>query len=349
MAKISSVLLPAANVRLENTITFHPSLFSFGDKLILAPMQGLTSLFFRKAYHECFPACIDYAISPFVSVTDGNAYAESRKFRDLFPYENENSLPLVPQLLGSKAEGIVRYGEILSELGYRSFNINCSCPAKCAVKHGRGAALLKDLRLFDSFLDGVFKRVKQSVSVKIRIGFDSKNDIASLADLLNAYPLKSVIIHPRLALNPYDGSPDLEAFASLAERLNSRVVYNGDIFSSDDFLKIKNRFPMIKDFMLGRGILRNPFLAAELKGVNFEKRLLETFFFKLEDYYLRLFLQADEMEEGCHCAERKEKIAKALSDKMKELCKYMFQEQFATIAAAGNLEELNATVSRMFR
>lgn len=349
MGGISSVLLPAANVRLENTITFNPSLFSFGDKLILAPMQGLTSLFFRKAYHECFPACIDYAISPFVSVTDGNADAQSRKFRDLFPYDNENSLPLVPQLLGSEAEGIIRYGEVLSELGYRSFNINCACPAKCAVKHGRGAALLKDLKHFDSFLYGVFKEVKQSVSVKIRIGFDSKNDIASLADVLNAYPLKSVIIHPRLAVNLYEGSPDLEAFGFLMERLNSRVIYNGDIFSLDDFLKIRNRFPTIKDFMLGRGILRNPFLAAELRGVNFERGLLETFFFKLEDYYLRLFLESDAMEESCYSAEKKDKIAKALSDKMKELCKYMFREQFAAIAATEDLEELNAIVSRMFR
>jgi len=142
MAEISSVILPAANVRLENTISYTPSLFSFDDKLILAPMQGLTSLFFRKAYHECFPACIDYAISPFVSITDGNINAQSRKFRDLRPYDNKDSIPVIPQLLGSKAEGIVGYGEILSELGYRSFNINCACPAKCAIRHGRGAAFL---------------------------------------------------------------------------------------------------------------------------------------------------------------------------------------------------------------
>ena len=34
---------------------------------------------------------------------------------------------------------------------------------------------------------------------------------------------------------------------------------------------------------------------------------------------------------------------------MKELCKYMFREQFAAIAATEDLEELNAIVSRMFR
>ena len=55
------------------------------------------------------------------------------------------------------------------------------------------------------------------------------------------------------------------------------------------------------------------------------------------------------MEEGCSFTEKQSKIAKALSDKMKELCKYMFREQFDAIAAAVDLEELNTIVSRMFR
>ena len=101
--------------------------------------------------------------------------------------------------------------------------------------------------------------------------------------------------------------------------------------------------------MLGRGILQNPMLAAELRGVNFERELLKTFFFKLEDYYLKLFLEADKMEEDCSFTEKQSKIAKALSDKMKELCKYMFREQFDAIAADVDLEELNTIVSRMFR
>lgn len=355
MSGISSVLLPAANVSLENTITYNPSLFSFDDKLILAPMQGLTSLFFRKAYHECFPGCIDYAISPFISVTDGLITSKSRKFRDVFPFENKNSLEVVPQLLGSTSKGIISYGAILQELGYRQFNINCACPAKCAIKHGRGSALLKDLKRFDGFLNDIFKNVHQAVSIKIRIGFDSKADIASLADLINAYPLKYVVIHPRLAVNLYQGSPDYEAFGFLAERLQCRVVYNGDIFSLDDFLQVKQRFPMIKDFMLGRGILQNPLLAAEIRGLNFDKNMLKTLFFKLEDYYLKLFLEVGETERPFDktkgrfiLPDRQDKIAKALSDKMKELCKYMFGNNFSSIAEAESLSELNAIVTRMF-
>lgn len=119
---------------------------------------------------------------------------------------------------------------------------------------------------------------------------------------------------------------------------------------------------MIKDFMLGRGILQNPLLAAEIRGLHFDKNMLKTLFFKLEDYYLKLFLEVGETERPFDKTERRfdktkgrfilpdrqDKIAKALSDKMKELCKYMFRNNFSSIAEAESLSELNAIVTRMF-
>lgn len=112
---------------------------------------------------------------------------------------------------------------------------------------------------------------------------------------------------------------------------------------------------MIKDFMLGRGILQNPLLAAEMRGLHFDKNMLKTLFFKLEDYYLKLFLEVGETERRFDktkgrfiLPDRQDKIAKALSDKMKELCKYMFGNNFSSIAEAESLSELNAIVTRMF-
>ena len=112
---------------------------------------------------------------------------------------------------------------------------------------------------------------------------------------------------------------------------------------------------MIKDFMLGRGILQNPLLAAEIRGLHFDQNMLKTLFFKLEDYYLKLFLEVGETERRFDktkgrfiLPDRQDKIAKALSDKMKELCKYMFGNNFSSIAEAESLSELNAIVTRMF-
>ena len=44
------------------------------------------------------------------------------------------------------------------------------------------------------------------------------------------------------------------------------LCYNGDIFSVADRDRIKERFPDVKTYMMGRGILVNPGLAGELAG-----------------------------------------------------------------------------------
>ena len=43
------------------------------------------------------------------------------------------------------------------------------------------------------------------------------------------------------------------------------MIYNGDIVDIESFQKVKSRFPKINDWMIGRGILRNPFLVEELQ------------------------------------------------------------------------------------
>ena len=73
----------------------------------------------------------------------------------------------------------------------------------------------------------------------------------------------------------------MERFKALIPYINAPLVYNGDIFSVDDFGRIRKtinelfeerRFDKLNDrkpvnqFMLGRGILANPFLAEQIKN-----------------------------------------------------------------------------------
>lgn len=337
---------PFSSVK-DNTIVFEPTLTSFEDNLILAPMQGLTSLYFRKAFHYCFPLCADYAVSPFISLTAGELEASSRKFRDVRLGENKDSLRVVPQLIGSDAKGIVKYADLLFDMGYSHVNLNLACPAKLALKHNRGSALLKDLNALEKLLTSVCKAMKGVLSVKIRIGYDSKQDLGDLIGLLNDLPLHSVIAHPRLAVQIYEGCCDYEAIDLLASSLRHRLVYNGDIKTPKDFFEIKNRFPQIRDYMVGRGVLKDPLLFAKIRGLNFADRILELFFLKLEEFYLRDFLEVGDLDSLS--SDKRPRIEKALSDKLKELSSYMFPDLFSQIVACKNANEINAIVSRRFR
>ncbi len=347
MAGLSYTIVPKANVRVENPFSFTPTLFAPSDKLILAPMQGLTSLFFRKAFSECFPDTVDYAVSPFISLTSGDVSKSKRKFRDVEPSANKGTMRVIPQLLGSNAEDMIMYLQKLSSMGYSHVNINLACPAKCAIKHNRGAALLKDYRQVDKLLSRVVPASTPLVSVKIRIGYDSTKDLASLIDALNSYPLHSVIAHPRVAVQIYEGNLDLQAFALIEQRIKHPLVYNGEIKTPFQFNQTKKQFPKTQSYMIGRGLLENPLLAAQIRGMNFPSSILKTFFFKLQKYYAEDFLGVGNEKEMSK--DRQGIIAKAVLDKSKEFCKYLFAQNSERLTACRSLDELNANVYQIFR
>ncbi|HSH19422.1 MAG TPA: tRNA-dihydrouridine synthase, partial [Draconibacterium sp.] len=76
--------------------------------------------------------------------------------------------------------------------------------------------------------------------------------------------------------------------------LKHRLVYNGDIFSENDFYACMKKFPEINHWMLGRGILMNPFLPSEIRGIfNTPAEKLE----KLKEFHQRIFeLYSEKMD-----------------------------------------------------
>ena len=107
---------------------------------------------------------------------------------------------------------------------------------------------------------------KLRFSIKTRIGLDSSDKAEGLLEIYNRYPLCELIVHPRTQKDLYGGSPDPEVFEMFLKGSAHPVVYNGDIFTVNDFEKIRSRFPDCRTIMLGRGLIANPALARELSG-----------------------------------------------------------------------------------
>jgi len=80
-----------------------------------------------------------------------------------------------------------------------------------------------------------------------------------------------MIIHPRIGRQMYKGEVDLEAFARYAPQLKHSICYNGDIVKIADVRKIEEIMPGISKIMIGRGILQNPFLLAEIRNQEVSK------------------------------------------------------------------------------
>ena len=106
----------------------------------------------------------------------------------------------------------------------------------------------------------------KKMSVKMRLGYNSSDEIFALIPILNQYPLANITIHPRTGKQQYGGHVDLDTFARAASQLRHKIIYNGDICSQEDYTRIIRRFPDIEDVMIGRGILYNPLLPLKIKG-----------------------------------------------------------------------------------
>lgn len=230
--------------------------------LILAPMRGITEAAFRDIFIRFFPG-FDRAVAPFISTCQG-CRIKPAKFRDLLP-ENNRQLPVVPQILAKNAEHFIATARLLAELGYTEVNWNLGCPYPMVANKMRGSGLLPFPDQIEAFLDKVHQGLPLAISVKTRLGRRDPAEIFALLPVFNRFPLKEVIIHPRTGIQMYEGTVDLDTFARCLELCRHPVVYNGDITSHAVYMELAGRFPAVQSWMIGRGALTDPFLAARIK------------------------------------------------------------------------------------
>lgn len=237
-------------------------------QLYFAPLEGITGYVYRNAFRSIYTGIDKYFI-PFISPNRNRALSP-KEIRDVLPEHNEG-MYAVPQIMTNHAEQFLQAAEELREkYGYDEVNLNLGCPSRTVVSKGRGAGFLAKPEELDAFLEEIFEHVMLRVSVKTRIGMDRPEEFGRLLEIYNKYPLHELIIHPRVQKDYYRNTPNMEVFGEAMQRSKNPLCYNGDIFSSEDFGRLKERFPAIDRVMLGRGLLRNPELAETLKAaVNF--------------------------------------------------------------------------------
>jgi tRNA-dihydrouridine synthase len=233
--------------------------------LLLAPMLGITDLPFRSAFMETFGG-FDRGISPFIRTLQGQRYTKAG-VKELQAQHNA-TLEIHPQILTNQAADFIHLAKIFFDLGYPVVNLNMGCPVPTAAGRGRGAGLIPELDYVDRFLEEVLNAIPNKLSIKTRLGLDADDQLLKMVNVLNSYPLHEVIVHPRTAHQKYSGLVNHTAFHSVCEKLQHDIVYSGDIFTVGDFHSLQKIYPQINRWMLGRGVLQNPFLVFEMRGEN---------------------------------------------------------------------------------
>ena len=220
-----------------------------------APLEGLTDSIYRRLHHKYFGG-VDRYFTPFFSPTVHRSLTP-REARELPPADSTGYC-CVPQLLTKVPEDFLWMAGVCQDRGYQEVNLNVGCPSGTVTAKGKGSGMLRDLDGLDRFLDTVFASSPLPVSVKTRIGFTDAEEFASILPIYNGYPIKELIIHPRVRTTFYNGPVDMDTFRYALQESNAPVCYNGSLRTQSEIAAFSAQFPQVDSIMLGRGLVADP-------------------------------------------------------------------------------------------
>ncbi len=250
-------------------------------------MQAMTDIVFMNTYHRIFGGFTEM-MAPYINATSVSPI----KIQNLQKYYSElnKGVTLIPQLLSNDAVGFLHFANLLYDLGFDKVNWNLGCPFPFVTKKQRGSGLLPFPDKINEILEEVIPKLKPKLSIKVRLGLNNEDEILPLIDIFNSYPVHELIIHPRTALQKYEGEADQIAFAKIFPKLNMPVIYNGDIIRKEQVFEMEKLYPETKGYMIGRGAFINPFITNQINGREFseEEKIskYKEMYFTLHNHYL---------------------------------------------------------------
>lgn len=231
-------------------------------KLISSPLQSFTEFRFRNALDTHFGG-IDTYYAPYIRL-NGKMEIKANYERDLLP-ENNIVQELVPQVMTNDPDEFLFVVKYVQSLGYNELNWNLGCPYPMVTKRCMGSGLINDPQRIDEVLKKAHEESDIVVSMKMRMGYENPTEILDTFPILDKYPIKNIGIHARIGKQLYKGGVDLESFQNCLDKTKHTIYYNGDICSVADFRRMQDQFPSIENWMIGRGLISDPFLAQMIK------------------------------------------------------------------------------------
>jgi tRNA-dihydrouridine synthase len=231
--------------------------------LLSSPLQGFTDFRFRNAQNKLFGG-IDTFYSPYIRL-NAKMIIKASYERDLLP-ENNLDLEVIPQVITNDADEFLFVAKYVRELGYKELNWNLGCPYPMVTKSGMGSGLISNPEKINHVLERAHNESDIIVSMKMRLGYETTEEILDALPILDKYPIKNIAIHARIGKQLYKGGVHLDAFQQCIDNTKHKLYYNGDITSVAKFHEMQQRFPSIDHWMIGRGLISDPFLPTMIKN-----------------------------------------------------------------------------------
>src|SRR5918997_1794731 len=228
--------------------------------LVLSPMAGVTDVPFRALLKR--RGGIGLTVSEFISVeglTRNNP--KSKRQMRFFDYER----PFAVQIFGGQPERMRMAAEMAEEIGADLLDINCGCPAPKVVKHGGGAALLRDMPRLETILTEIKKAITIPLTIKIRAGYyDNNINAVETAKLAEGCGVEHIALHGRTKEQGYKGRANWDLVRQIKETVKVPVSGSGDVTTVDEALA-RWRETNCDGILIGRGAMANPWIFRQIE------------------------------------------------------------------------------------
>jgi tRNA-dihydrouridine synthase B len=229
------------------------------NRIVLAPMSGVTDLPFRRLAWR-FGA----GLTVTEMVASGELVRDMRESRQRL--KGTGARPHMVQLAGREARWMAEAARIAEGEGADIIDINMGCPAKKVIGGYSGAALMRDPDLALSLVEATVDAVSVPVTVKMRLGWDDTSlNAPEIARRCEDAGVKMITVHGRTRMQFYEGRADWDAIGAVRDTISLPLVANGDVASAADAEEILRRSGA-DAVMVGRASQGRPWLAGEIAG-----------------------------------------------------------------------------------
>ena len=235
-------------------MTFNIGPYNFKNRLVLAPMAGVTDRPFRQLCRQ-----LGAGMTVSEMITSRPDLRDSRKTQLRMNHEGEPG-PIIVQIAGGIPKMMADAARHNVDQGAQIIDINMGCPAKKVCKVDAGSALLRDTALVAKILGDVVEAVEVPVTLKIRTGWsrESRNAL-EVAKIAEDCGIQALTIHGRTREDKYLGTAEYETIRQVKQAIQIPVIANGDI-NCEKKAKTVMDFTAADAIMIGRIAQQRPWI-----------------------------------------------------------------------------------------
>ena len=230
----------------------------FTTPWVLAPMEGVTHRVFRNLIIGI--GGVGAAWTEFLRVSQ-TPLPEKTIRRELGPQPDR--CPVAVQLMGNQPDLLAATAVNAVRAGAPSVDINFGCPAPTVFRNCAGSALLRDPCGVGRLVEAVARAVDVPVSAKIRLGVDDPSRLRDIVEAVEGAGATRLTVHARTKADGYTHPARWEWLAKVVAWTSLPVTGNGDVLTPDDARRMR-RETGVDSVMIGRGVLRDPWVFARL-------------------------------------------------------------------------------------